>query len=111
MIFLHKAQKVMNEVQPSALVLDPADNVATLLSDADACMIVTLKGAPGCIAALEAVSFGHKIAIQFIGTGEEVRKYGQTIGRATRNIAPGEWVHLHNMASALDADFKKRIDR
>jgi altronate dehydratase small subunit len=31
-----------------------------------------------------------------------VVKYGIPIGRATRDIAPGEWVHLHNCASYLD---------
>ena len=30
--------------------------------------------------------------------GEAVRRYGQIIGFATQPIAPGEWVHTHNMA-------------
>jgi len=31
-----------------------------------------------------------------------VVKFGARIGRATRPIAAGEWVHLHNLASDLD---------
>jgi altronate hydrolase len=32
-----------------------------------------------------------------IGEGAPVRKYGQVIGFASRAIAPGEWVHEHNV--------------
>jgi hypothetical protein len=93
----------------TALVLDPSDNVATLLSDASPGDSIVLKGAPGILTATCAVAFGHKAAIARIGAGEKIIKYGQTIGYATLDITPGEWVHLHNMASVLDADFRKRI--
>lgn len=45
---------------------------------------------------------GHKLALQPIAAGEYVIKYGQIIGRATQDIAAGEWVHTHNVASHLD---------
>ena len=93
----------------TALILDPADNVATLLADAEAESSVILKGAESAISAREAVRFGHKIAIRNIEKGGKIIKYGQSIGVATSGIRPGDWVHLHNMASALDADFSKRI--
>jgi hypothetical protein len=95
----------------TALVLDPSDNVATLLSDAAPGDCIALKGAPGILTVTGAVAFGHKAAIARIGAGEKIIKYGQTIGYATLDIPPGAWVHLHNMASALDADFRKRIEQ
>jgi altronate hydrolase len=41
---------------------------------------------------------GHKLANRPIALGEPVRKFGQIIGFATAPIAPGEWVHEHNLA-------------
>ena len=35
----------------------------------------------------------------FSVTGMVLVKYGAPIGRATRDIAPGEYVHTHNMTS------------
>ena len=45
---------------------------------------------------------GHKYALRAIGKGETVIKYGEIIGRATQDIAKGEWVHTHNVRSHLD---------
>lgn len=93
----------------TALVLDPADTVATVLADVEAGGVIVLKGKEGKITAMEKVCFGHKIALQEMGKGEAIVKYGQEIGSAITAVHPGEWVHLHNMASALDTGFKKRI--
>ena len=41
---------------------------------------------------------GHKIAVRAVAQGKPVRRYDQIIGFATRDIAPGEHVHLHNLA-------------
>ncbi len=41
---------------------------------------------------------GHKVATVAIGRGEAVRKYGQIIGYASRDIAAGDHVHSHNLA-------------
>src|SRR5690242_19063728 len=38
------------------------------------------------------------MAIAPIADGEPVRKYGQIIGFASKLIAPGQWVHEHNVA-------------
>src|SRR5512133_2613496 len=40
---------------------------------------------------------GHKIATHAIAAGEPVRRYNQTIGFASRPIAPGEHIHTHNL--------------
>ncbi len=41
---------------------------------------------------------GHKIATRAIAAGEPVRRYNQIIGHATQSIAPGQHVHIHNLA-------------
>lgn len=45
---------------------------------------------------------GHKFAVRDVKKGEAVVKYGEVIGRASRDIKAGEWVHTHNVKSHLD---------
>jgi len=42
---------------------------------------------------------GHKVATRALPAGAIVRKYGQPIGVATRDIKAGEHVHVHNLAA------------
>ncbi|MBQ4624635.1 MAG: altronate dehydratase [Clostridia bacterium] len=44
---------------------------------------------------------GQKYARTPIAAGEQIIKYGSPIGIATRDIAPGDHVHRHNMRTAL----------
>ncbi len=44
---------------------------------------------------------GHKYARTDIEKGALVYKYGHPIGRATQSIKKGEWVHTHNLRTAL----------
>jgi altronate hydrolase len=49
---------------------------------------------------------GHKVATRAIRAGDPVRRYNQIIGFAARDIAPGEHVHLHNLAmGAFERDY------
>jgi len=49
---------------------------------------------------------GHKIATRAVPKGQPVKRYNQIIGFASRDIAPGEHVHLHNLAmGAFDRDY------
>jgi altronate hydrolase len=41
---------------------------------------------------------GHKIAVRAVSKGAPVHRYNQIIGFATQPIAPGEHVHVHNVA-------------
>jgi len=41
---------------------------------------------------------GHKVATHAIPAGAPVKRYNQIIGFAKRAIAPGEHVHMHNLA-------------
>jgi len=40
---------------------------------------------------------GHKMAIAPIAQGEPILKFGQIIGFASKPVAPGEWLHEHNV--------------
>lgn len=53
------------------------------------------------VAVLEEVPQGHKFALRDIGEGEEVTKYGFRIGYAKEAIRKGQWVHVHNVKTAL----------
>ena len=41
---------------------------------------------------------GHKIAVRAVAKGKPVHRYNQIIGFATQDIAPGDHVHVHNVA-------------
>jgi altronate hydrolase len=45
----------------------------------------------------ERVPRGHKMAVVAIPGDTAIVKYGQVIGFATSDIAPGDWVHEHNV--------------
>lgn len=47
------------------------------------------------------VPVGHKVALASIEAGAQLVKYGFPIGVATASIAPGEWVHTHNLRTRL----------
>lgn len=78
------------------LVLREGDDVAVALRDLNPGEVV----ADGTVQAsvVSRVPRAHKIAIRAVRAGEPVRKYGQLIGVATRDIAAGEHVHSHNLA-------------
>lgn len=45
------------------------------------------------------VGIAHKVARRAIRADEKIVKYGAPIGSATCEIAPGAWIHSHNMKS------------
>lgn len=80
-----------------ALLMAESDTVATAIDDLEAGHVIDTDDH---YAELDTdISFGHKIALEEMAEGNVVRKYGEVIGRATRAIAPGEWVHTHNAES------------
>ena len=50
------------------------------------------------VRAIVTIPAGHKIAVRAVTKGQPVRRYNQIIGFATRDIEPGEHVHVHNLA-------------
>ncbi|MED4227882.1 altronate dehydratase family protein [Neobacillus cucumis] len=49
----------------------------------------------------EDIPKGHKILVHPVKEGEDILKFGYSIGRAKRDISVGEWVHTHNLATGL----------
>ena len=91
----------------NAVVIDPSDNVATVLAEIGARdQVICDSGLE--IVAREAIPLGHKVAIVAIPKGEMVRKYGHPIGIAEHRIAAGEHVHGHNLARQCPQFLKVR---
>ncbi len=84
-----------------ALVLHPADNVATVLRDLPEGFVLTVQAGERTwtVCLRERINFGHKLALEEIPRGGLVRKYGEVIGRATADIPAGAHVHVHNVES------------
>src|SRR5712692_3185411 len=79
-----------------AIVLNPGDDVAIAKREIPAGAI--LEDAGGRIEVRQDIKPGHKVARRARSTGDEVRRYGQVIGFATRDITIGDHVHTQNLA-------------
>lgn len=75
--------------------IHPLDNVAVALTDLHAGE--TVAG----ITLREDVPAGHKVALAPLHPGDKVIKYGCPIGHATVEVAPGRWLHTHNVRTDL----------
>ncbi|GIW76422.1 MAG: hypothetical protein KatS3mg104_1485 [Phycisphaerae bacterium] len=90
--------------RPVCFKIHPADNVATVLQDVPAGTELQILGglSVNLIRSVEPIPHGHKIALQSITIENPVIKFGVIIGRASVQIEPGQWVHLHNCRSQFD---------
>lgn len=88
-------------MKKKAMLIDRNDNVATALmplAKGDT-VEVALDDQSASIQLSQDIPFGHKFALQDIGWGQPVLKYGEAIGLATSDIRKGEHVHVHNVES------------
>ncbi|GAC1329976.1 MAG: altronate dehydratase family protein [Beijerinckiaceae bacterium] len=76
---------------PRTLRLNPRDNVVVAVD------AIAAGALAADIEACARVPKGHKMAVMPIAAGEPIRKFGQIIGFASQAIAPGDWVHEHNV--------------
>ena len=79
------------------LQLAPDDNICAARSTIEAGEAILIDGREVTVSLQ--VPTGHKIAVRAIAVGEKVHKYGAPIGSATQSIAPGDYVHTHNLKS------------
>jgi predicted RecA/RadA family phage recombinase len=79
-----------------ALRAHPRDNVAVVAADVQAGELLRLDDGSE-VRAVETIPRGSKVALGPIACGEAVVRYGEEIGRATQDIAAGEYVHMHNL--------------
>lgn len=87
----------VTQLEDRAIVVDPADNVATAIVPLAAGL--TLAVANSALTLAEAIPAGFKFALTRIPKGQAVTKYGEMMARATVDIAAGEMVHVHNAES------------
>lgn len=83
----------MKNRKPLTIRLHDSDNVAVARMD----LAVGTEIPQEKITCVNPVTFGHKVAVCRIQKGEAVKKYGQIIGFAARDIKPGQHVHTHNL--------------
>lgn len=84
-----------------ALMMDSKDNVVTCVRDIKAGETVKYRnGDQMCeITAKEDIPFSHKISLKDLAFGEKVFKYGELIGKTTREILAGCLVDHTNIYS------------
>jgi altronate dehydratase len=82
------------------MVMHAKDNVAVCLRPIEGGEEVELvhDGRTTSIKVATAVPLGHKVALAPVASGQPIVKYGEVIGRATRDIATGQHVHDHNIS-------------
>ncbi len=81
------------------ILINKVDNVVTLLRDFEKDEKINVLELGIEFTLLDDVEFGHKVAIKVIRAGDKVIKYGEAIGSSTKEILPGEHVHVQNTVS------------
>lgn len=84
-----------------AIVVHECDNVATSLRDLKKGeeVLLEIDDTKCNVVLLNDIPFAHKFALKNIDIGENVIKYGEVIGKASKSIKMGEHVHVHNIES------------
>ncbi|MGG4036164.1 altronate dehydratase family protein [Paenibacillus cisolokensis] len=93
--------------------LHPSDNVVVALRDLAAGERIGLElpdGGQETIVLKEEVAKGHKVLIRPAAAGEDVIKFGYSIGKAKVPLEPGVWVHHHNVRTGLSGKLEYRYE-
>lgn len=79
------------------------DNVIVALNaiPAGTELTVPMEGGKLTVTAQEEIPAGHKMAVKEIPADGEIIKYGFRIGNAKEDIHKGQWIHTHNIKTAL----------
>ena len=77
-------------MKPVLIRMHEADNVAVVGNEGGLDAGTAIDGGPTL---RERVPQAHKLALVDLPAGSEVRRYGVVIGRTTRDVAAGSWVH------------------
>ncbi len=97
----------MNAQKSPIIRLADTDNVVVARQDLTAGTVLPEES----VTLTAAVPSGHKVAVEAMAKGEAVRKYGQIIGFATKDILPGDHVHTHNLGMGnFDRDYAYGAD-
>lgn len=89
---------------PDFIKIHQNDNVAVALRTIPAGTVFE-----GVSARVE-IPQGHKMALLPMKEQDQIVKYGFSIGHATTDIAAGDWVHTHNMATNLSGEIEYKYE-
>ena len=83
----------------NGMFIDPKDSVVTLAGAVEPgdVVVYTYGGEKFEVTALDPIPVYHKMAVRAVPKGGRVMKYGELIGIASSDIAPGQHVHTHNV--------------
>ena len=84
------------EANVNTIHIHPDDNVAVVtvpVCKGEALVGIGTEG----VSAVTDIPRHHKVAVRAIAQKMPIVKYGETIALAKKAIAPGEWVHTHNI--------------
>lgn len=88
--------------EPQLLVHDGKDTVGVVVVEGlkagtNMLCVVTHDNSDFKLKALQDIPIGHKVALRNIKKGDTIWKYGQDIGKAIKDVARGEHLHVHNV--------------
>ena len=89
---------------PDFIKIHQNDNVAVALRTISAGTV--FEG----VSARAEIPQGHKMALLPMKEQDQIVKYGFSIGHATTDIAAGDWVHTHNMATNLSGEIEYKYE-
>jgi len=78
------------------------DNVVVALQDIPKGYVINVNDVE--VVLNEDVGRGHKIALANLTKGQEIFKYGYSIGYTTCDTHAGDWIHTHNLKTLLSDD-------
>ncbi len=79
--------------------INELDNVVVALDDLKKNEVIDVDDKK--IVINEDIKRGHKLALEDIGEGQNIIKYGASIGHAVKEISIGQWIHTHNTKTNL----------
>lgn len=87
---------------PHLLVHNRADNVGVVVVEGvcagqDLLGVCLEDDSDFRVTARHDTPIGHKVALADLADGQDVTKYGETVGRMVAGAARGDHVHTHNM--------------
>ncbi len=84
--------------------INPKDNVVVALHPIQ--KGVVFEGDGYAVTAAMDIPQGHKMTLKPLSEGDQVVKYGFSIGHATESVGAGEWIHTHNMRTNLEGELE-----
>lgn len=95
-----------------AVRLHTDDTVAVVVESIPKGAEVTINGpgVPLSLTASEDIPCYHKLSLGSMQPGQTLMRNGIVIGRATRAIKVGDWVHTHNLVSLRTHHTQVEVD-